>query len=383
MRKLLGCFAVITIICLAFASCQEVPGDEPHAPVTSFSVTEETVAAPSPSVDPLRELLSSMTTEEKVGQLFFARFPEDSDALEEIKQCRPGGYLLFGVNFESSTPSGIQKTLADCQAASSIPLLFGVDEEGGTVVRASKYPAFRPSPFASPQELFREGGMQAVADDAKEKSVFLKKLGFTVNFAPVCDVSTHQKDFMFVRSFGRDANQTAEYVRTVVSAMQGTGVAPVLKHFPGYGDNVDTHTGIAIDERSTNQFWAEDFLPFQAGIEAGAPAVLVSHNIVNCMDAEYPASLSKKVHEILRDDLGFTGVIMTDDLAMQAVSSYAGEQQVAVQAVLAGNDLLISSDLPAQYESVLSAVREGVISQQILDNAVLHVLWFKHALGLI
>lgn len=389
MNKIASILLFIMAISLCFVGCQEVPGEVSKSPVTSFSVTvepEKTQAAepaPTASLSPAEALLAKLSTEQKVGQLFFARFPQDSDALEEIKQYEPAGYILFGVNFEHATPQSIQKTLSDCQAASGVPLLFGIDEEGGTVVRASKYPAFRSKPFASPQSVYKAGGLDGIAADAKEKSALLADLGFTVNFAPVCDVSTDKKDFIFARSFGKPAKQTSEYVSAVVTAMRGTGVDPVLKHFPGYGNNVDTHTGIAIDNRSLESFKNSDFLPFRAGIQAGAPAVLVSHNIVTCMDETYPASLSEDVHKILRNELSFGGVVITDDLAMEAVASYAGEQEVAVLAVLAGNDLLISSDLKAQYESVLAAVNSGEIPMQTLDNAVRNVLEWKQQLGLI
>lgn len=383
MNRFLSGLLVIIVISVCLAGCAEVPGEVSKSPVTSFSVTVEPVPSPTPSLTPAEAMLAAMSTEQKVGQLFFARFPQDSNALEEIEKYQPAGYILFGVNFEQATPEGIKKTLKDCQAASGIPLLFGIDEEGGTVVRASKYPAFRAAPFASPQSLYQAGGLDGIVADTKEKSTLLADLGFTVNFAPVCDVSTDKKDFIFFRSFGKPAKQTAEYVSTVVAAMRGTGVDPVLKHFPGYGNNADTHTGVAIDNRGLGCFKSSDFLPFRAGIQAGAPAVLISHNIVTCMDEKYPASLSGGVHKILRDEFLFEGVAITDDLAMEAVASYAGEQEVAVLAVLAGNDLLISSDLKTQYESVLAAVNNGEIPMQTLDGAVLRVLRWKEQLGLI
>lgn len=387
-RFFISLFALVALCTALLTGCQQVPGEIERHPVISFSVTEVPVhsaAVPSPSVfqDPLQERLDGMTLQQKVGQLFFARFPQDNDALEEIETFQPAGYILFGVNFENSNPETLKATLKKCQSVSEIPLLFGVDEEGGTVVRASKYSTFRSEPFASPQKLYQQGGLQRIAEDAEEKSRFLKELGFTVNLAPVSDVSTDPQDFIYARSFGQPAEQTAEYVSTVVKAMQQTGVSPVLKHFPGYGNNVDTHTGSAVDDRSYEQFLVSDFLPFQAGIEAGAPAILISHNIVHCMDEQYPASLSKKAHDVLREDLGFEGIIMTDDLAMDAVSSYSGSKSSAVLAVLAGNDLLISSDLPSQYRSVLEAVEQGEISQQMLDRAVLRVLRWKESLGLL
>ena len=161
------------------------------------------------------------------------------------------------------------------------------------------------------------------------------------------------------------------------------GMGSVLKHFPGYGNNVDTHTGIAVDERPLETFLSSDFLPFKAGIDAGAGAVLVSHNIMTCADHTLPASLSPAVHQLLRDKLGYTGVVMTDDLAMDAVAQYAKDGSAAVLAVLAGNDLLISSDYQTQIPQVLAALQDGTIDETLIDAAVTHVLLWKMQLGLL
>lgn len=157
----------------------------------------------------------------------------------------------------------------------------------------------------------------------------------------------------------------------------------VLKHFPGYGNNLDTHTGTAYDERSYETFQTSDFLPFQSGIDSGADMVLVSHNIVKCMDEQLPASLSLAVHEILRTELHFSGVIVTDDLAMGAVENLVPGTQAAVFAVLAGNDLLCCADFETQTQAVLAAVQSGVISEERIDESVLRILKCKISLGII
>ena len=149
--------------------------------------------------------------------------------------------------------------------------------------------------------------MDAILQDARQKSVTLLDLGVNVNFAPVADVSTDPSDFMYDRSFGQDAQATADYVAQVVGVMEQEHIGSVLKHFPGYGSNEDTHTGIAVDERPYETFQTSDFLPFQAGIQAGADAVLVSHNVVTALDGTLPASLSPAVHQVLREELGFDG----------------------------------------------------------------------------
>ena len=262
-------------------------------------------------------------------------------------------------------------------------MLIGVDEEGGTVVRVSSNPNLRGTKFQSPQALYSEGGFDRITSDTAEKDALLRDLGINVNFAPVCDVSTDPSDFIYARSFGMDAEQTGEYVRTVVTQMVSDKTGMVLKHFPGYGNNADTHTGIAIDERPMDTFRQSDFLPFQAGIESGAQSVLVSHNVVNCMDADRPASLSAEVHRILREELGFDGVILTDDLIMDAIRDYTGGENAAVLAVQAGNDMLTSSDFETQYNAVLAAVQDGTIPESQIHASAVRVIDWKMQLGLI
>ncbi len=165
--------------------------------------------------------------------------------------------------------------------------------------------------------------------------------------------------------------------------MDAARIGSVLKHFPGYGNNADTHTGMSIDKRPYETFVQEDFLPFSAGIEAGAGAVLVSHNIVECMDASAPASLSKNVHRILREELGFSGVIMTDDLYMDAIKKYTGDREAAVAAVLAGNDMLCCTDFEKQIPAVLEAVQGGIIERRQIAQAAERVLIWKIELGIL
>lgn len=330
----------------------------------------------------LEALLSSMTLEEKVGQMFIARYPE-SDALQKLQDYHMGGYILFARDFEEKTKEQLIEELEDCQNAAQVPLFMGVDEEGGTVTRISRYPQFRSEPFASPQELYAAGGFEAIRQDTLEKCRFLKELGINLNFAPVCDVSEDPEDFIYNRTLGQDAEQTAAYVKTVVEVMAAQQVGSVLKHFPGYGNNTDTHTGIAYDKRPLETFETSDLLPFSAGIEAGADVVLVSHNIVEAMDSQYPASLSAKVHDILRQELGFSGVIITDDLYMEGVRQFTNDQQAAVLAVQAGNDLLCCTDFEVQIPAVIEAVKNGEISEERIDQSVLRILEMKERLGLI
>jgi len=342
---------------------------------------EEETPPPPTAEERALEMLESMSLEEKVGQMFFARCP-DADAVNDAKFYALGGYILFGRDFEGKTPDEVKNNIKSYQSAAAIPMLIGIDEEGGNVVRASKYTSFRDTPFLSPQQLYANGGLDAVKADTAEKADFLKALGINVNLAPVCDVSLSPNDFIYPRTIGEDAQTTALYTAVVAKQMDDSKIGSVLKHFPGYGNNLDTHTGVAYDERDLETFQTQDFLPFIAAINVGADAVLVSHNVVNCMDSELPASLSPAVHEILRIALKFDGVVMTDDMAMEGVKSFT-DVDTAVQAVLAGNDMIITSDHRTQYATIIEAIKTGEISSERIDEAVTRILIWKIELGLI
>ena len=385
MNRLLAAM-LAALMLLSLAACGSAPQTaEPSpapAPPTAYEPSPSPV--PEPPVDPLEKFLDSMTLAEKVGQLFFVRCPAEN-AAEDVSTYHLGGYILFGRDTKDKTANELIQAIQSYQDAAAVPLLIGVDEEGGTVVRVSSNPHLRSEKFASPQRLYSLGGMERVVADAREKDVLLDALGFNVNLAPVADVSSNPNDFIYPRAFGQDAPATADYVSAVTAQMTADGMGSVLKHFPGYGNNEDTHTGIAVDERPYEDFVNSDFLPFSAGFKSGGAmtAVLVSHNIVECMDGELPASLSPNVHRILREELGFDGVVMTDDLAMEAVSAYAGDGAVAVMALEAGNDLVLTTDYRTQIPKVIEAVENGTLNKAVIDAACLRVLRWKQALGLL
>ena len=394
MKRLLAAMlAALTLFSTGCRKTSEIPATDPSLPSAEIPAPKEELPIaeilPEPE-DPIDLLLNAMTLEEKVGQLFFVRVPAEQ-AVEDVANYHLGGYILFGRDTKEKTANDLIQTIASYQHAAcssegtNIPLLIGVDEEGGTVVRVSSNPHLRSKKFPSPQKLFASGGLDAVLKDTEEKTRLLQALGFNVNLAPVADMSTSPNDFIYDRTIGQDAASTAEYVTTVVSAMSGAGMGSVLKHFPGYGNNVDTHTGIAVDNRPLETFRSNDFLPFVSGMEAGEDktSVLVSHNIMTSVDAELPASLSPAVHDLLRTELGFHGVIMTDDLAMAAVAAYAEDGAVARMAIEAGNDLIITTDYRTQIPKVIEAVKTGTLSEETIDTACRRVLVWKEALGLL
>lgn len=354
---------------------------QPAPPAQPPAEPEEPAGLFGPYEKEARRVLEGMSPEEKLGQVFFVRCPTAAD-LPAVQAMHPGGFVPFGRDFKGKDAQRVQDTVAGYQQAASIPLLIGVDEEGGTVCRVSGNAGLRAQRFPSPQALYAAGGMEAVEADAREKGALLRSLGINVNLAPVADVSQDPADFIYARAFGQSAVETGRYVAAVVGATQQTGIGTAMKHFPGYGNNSDTHTGSAHDTRTLQQFRQNDLVPFRAGIDAGGQSILVSHNVVDCMEPGVPASLSPKVHQLLRQELGFEGVIMTDDLAMGAVTDYCGAVPPAVQALNAGNDLLLVTDLAGNYQALQAALDDGTVSQQRLDDAVLRVLEWKLALGL-
>ena len=386
LKQYFFAFSIVVLLLSLLCGCG-APGAAPSGDGAPQSGAQEPVSdreetPPAEEQDPIAALLASMTVEEKVGQLFFVRCPEEG-AAEDVAQYHLGGVILFGRDFKDKTYAQVRALTDALQRSAAVPLLIGADEEGGTVVRASSNPHLRANKFPAPQALYASGGLAALRGDAAEKSSFLLGLGVNVNFAPVCDISTAPGDYIYPRTLGAPAEETADYVSAVVEEMNRVGIGSVLKHFPGYGNNLNTHTGISLDERPYEHFMESDFLPFKAGIRAGAPAVLVSHNIVACMDEAYPASLSAPVHEILRRELGFEGVILTDDLAMDALKEYTDGGAAAVLALQAGNDMVLTTDYPTQIDAVLAAVEAGEIDEAQIDASVRRVLEWKQSLGLL
>lgn len=328
--------------------------------------------------DEANKKMKNMSLEEKVGQLFLVRY-DGNLASNWIKKYYPGGYIMFAKDFNNQTKESIKKEIDDLQSISKVPLVIAVDEEGGYVTRVSRYPSFRESKFLAPRSYYESGGEKLLEQTEKEKAKLLLSIGVNLNLAPVADVSIDSNDFINIRTFNRNAKETAVLIGKMVNYANEEGISSSLKHFPGYGNNVDTHTGIAIDERSYENFVENDYLPFEEGIKNKVPTVLVSHNIIKCMDSEYPATLSKKVISELREKLNFTGVVITDDLSMSAVNSYVENDSAAVLAVNAGEDLIITSDFVKMYNSVYEAVKNKEIDMETIDKAVRRNIAWKIA----
>lgn len=353
------------------------------AQVETVSVSEtasETVTEAEP-VDTVGSIIENMTLEQKAGQILLARYPKEN-AADMADKYQPGGYTLYADDFKEYSPDAMAKVISQLQGHFSVPAFMAVDEEGGRVVRVSKYPQYRLIPFSS-QIILARGGEESVKSEAEEKAELLASIGLNFNLAPVADMTENHSDYIYDRTFGEDAELTGDYIAMTVEIMNEKNMGSCLKHFPGYGSNVDTHEGMSVDERDRTVFEEHDFLPFKRGIEADVPAVMVNHNIVNAFDEENPASLSPAVHEVLRDELGFDGVIVTDDMGMDAISGLESEESVYVRAVLAGNDLLCVTDLETAYNDVLTALNDGRIEESRIDESIRRILEMKLELGII
>lgn len=345
--------------------------------------------------------LAEMSLDQKLAQTLLVRYPDDGTAPALLEQYQFGGYVFFAKDFQGKSRAEVQAMIQNLQSVARVPILTAVDEEGGLVVRVSSNPSLRPDRFLSPRELYQSGGLDAIRDDTLEKTRLLSSLGLNLNLAPVVDVSTDPSDYMFSRSLGQDARTTADFAKTVITAsreenakiaaanpanaenpdpIEASTLSYTLKHFPGYGNNSDTHQGTSLDQRSLLDLLEVDLLPFRAGLDAGAEAVLVSHNVVTALDSANPASLSPAVHALLTDVLSFTGVIITDDIAMGAISDDAADhksESASVRAALAGNHLIITTDYAASLAELKSALARGVLSESDIDRMARQVLAWK------
>ena len=328
------------------------------------------------------EILESMTLSEKIAQMLFVDFPDDAKNVQKKKQY--GGYLLFASDFKNSNKDKMKKKIKGIQKVSDINMFIAVDEEGGNVVRVSKYKQFRKTPYKSPRTVYKNGGWDGIKRDAKSKSKFLKSLGVNTNFAPVADVAYNKKNFIYNRSFSTSAKSTSKFIKLTVKEMNEKNCVSALKHFPGYGNNGDTHTSVIVDKRSKNTFETRDLKPFAAGIKADAPMIMVSHNVVKCFDKKNTASMSKKVHSYLRNEMGFDGIIITDGLSMDGVKKkYGSNAEIAVKAVKAGNDMLCTPYGSTSLSAIKKAVKSGEIKESRIGKSVKRILRVKLKYGII
>lgn len=338
------------------------------------------------------ELLSQMTTEQKIYQLFFVT-PETltgeetvttADSLKTALSDYPvGGIIFFADNLE--TEAQTKELLKETAEAAEIPLFLGVDQEGGIVSRLSKLntlPSGHIPAMAeigdgkNPKQAYEAGAI--IASD-------LKELGFNMDFAPVADVLIDPNNTEIgSRAFSSDPQVCASMAAAVIKALHSDNIASCAKHFPGHGSTTsNSHDGKSVSSRTLEEFRSEEFVPFKAAISANTDFVMVSHMTAENIDS-LPCSLSEKVISLLRDELGFKNIIITDAQNMGAITGFTTPDKASLMSLQAGADMvLMPLDFEASLYSIKEAVANGSLTEAALDEKVLRILKIKEARGLL
>lgn len=350
----------------------------------------------------INNYIKKASLKQKIGQMYVARTPQDPGKAEhDAYKYNLGGYIVYDADLQNFTTKQFKAKMANYQKAAHVPLLIGIDQEGGLVSRLthSGLIAQNGDQFKFPRNQYEDAekaekgsGMKAVTKYARDTATLLRSLGVNWNYAPDADYSDNPKSFIYQRGFGgvmgkQSYDGEANYISKVIPAWQHNNlIAATLKHFPGYGDAADTHTGFAHTDKSEADILNKDMLPFKAGIKAGADSVMVTHVIYDKIDPEYPASLSKKINTLLRKNCNFKGVVVTDALEMGAIKDFAkqhGNASVDVLAVEAGNDMIMTTDYATGINEIADAVKKGEISKTQINNSVRRILNMKNKLHLL
>jgi beta-N-acetylhexosaminidase len=340
------------------------------------------------------ELLDRLTLEEKLWQMLFISQDELTDVYgptmagegtrEALGHYPVGGVIYFSQNMISGDQ--VATLVGNTQSYSKIPLFIGVDEEGGTVSRLSPIGVTN---YVSPMAEYGEAGdKEAVYELGQTFARQLLSVGFNLNFAPVADVVTNPNNQEIGnRSFSDDPVVAGEMVAEMVKGLQEGGVISCLKHFPGHGSTEDdSHYGMSVSNRTLEDLRAEEFLPFMQGIEAGVELVMMSHmSLPEVTGDNTPCDLSYSVvTELLREELGFEGLIFSDSHEMAAITSYYSCGEAAAMAVLAGCDVvLMPTDKQAAFDGLLKAVANGSLTEERINESVLRILTLKCKYGII
>ena len=372
--------ALITAACTneEVGSSQEDHEPRPSATAEDF----EPVLAP--------ELLSGMDLDDKIGQLLVltAQGTSAADNAAQIEAYRPGGLIYFDANLDdaeqiAAMSAGVQEIAAE--QGQGVPLFLGIDQEQGLVVRLPVGTRF-PDAMAVGATRDTELAALRAATTAEE----LTALGINLNYAPDADVNTDPNNPVIgIRSFGSDPDLVAQMAVTEANAYSEGGVVPVVKHFPGHGDtDVDSHTGLPVIDLPRDRWEAEHLPPFRAAVDAGVDAIMTAHVLMPQLDeseAPEPATISPTlIGGILRDELGYDGVVTTDALNMEGVRQRHSDGEIAVRVLEAGVDqLLMPPDPAAAVSSIREAVEQGRLTEERIDESVLRVLTLKEKRGVL
>ncbi|PPF65322.1 glycosyl hydrolase family 3 [Clavibacter michiganensis] len=378
---------ISTFVCLGLllTSCAGT-GETQDAPTETPTKTAQATPAPAPSVEEMTAQYASvradtMTLEQKVASMFIVRAPGvDGAAWQAAVSSRGlGGLILMGENIPA-TPEELAALTGGVASEDGLAPLIAVDEEGGDVTRLPY------DGFAGADTLAAEPD-SATLDAFTGRAALLHDAGISVNFGVVADVTADPTSFIFSRALGPDAASASPKVAAAVAGEKGR-VFSTLKHFPGHGESTgDSHTSVPQIDVDLSGWRVRDAPPFEAGIDGGAELVMFGHLAYTPVDPQ-PASLSSTWHSVLRDELGFTGVTVTDDMGMleaTGLPEYANPGENAIRAVAAGNDLLLyvtPGDIDATISSVVGAVEAGRIDPAVIDDAVKRDLELRRTLWL-
>ncbi len=335
-------------------------------------------------------IISEMTLEEKVAGLFIVT-PEGITGVDTAVQAGDGtktalekypvgGLIYFKKNIQSEEQ--IKKMVENSVSYAKYPMFIAVDEEGGVVARlADGLKLDNVGPMA---EIGSTGDATKAYDAMKTVGTYMTSYGFNLDFAPVADVLTNAENSSIGdRSFGTEPTAVAEMVVSAMNGLEETGVTACVKHFPGLGDAAeDTHNGLAVIDKSLDELKQTELVPFMAAIENGANMIMVGHmSLPQVVGDNTPATMSKEViSDLLRSELGFNGVVITDAMNMGAITEYYGADEAAIRAFKAGADMvLMPEDFKLAYEGVIEAVKDGTISEERINNSLKRVFRIKYA----
>ena len=352
---------------------------------TDTNTSAESTNVFAANLDKASTYVADLSTEEMVGQLLLGVCADTTTASSEINKYSLAGFLFESAGFQAMSKEEISGVMQGASAQAKIKPILAAQEEGGTYTTFSDLPVFSEYDFNSPRTEFDAGGLQAVEKAEEEKTTMLKSIGINLNLAPSLDLASSSDQIMYSRSISDDADTVSAYAEYVAKFHQAKGVSAALKHFPGYGtipDSANTGVGAVVDERDAETIRTKDYAPFKKGVAAGVHVVMVSNVVVKNIDSAHTAALSPTIHTELRGTVGFTGVIMTDVLDNADYSAYAEGKKPVVQAVLAGNDLILVRDYATAYSDILAAVKAGTINESQIKEACTRVLAYKYTAGI-
>lgn len=391
------CLCILTVIFSRSAETEktrETGSGEITAKEENGRVLEETMSDDEKMREKIQSIIDDMTIEEKVAQVFMitpealtgvGQVVEAGEATKDaIEEYPVGGIIYFSQNLQDLEQ--VRLITKNSQEYSmeriGLPLLLSIDEEGGTVTRFGNNPQFRFDASADMSAIGESGDTQQAYELGERIGCFLADLGFNMDNAPVADVlSNPQNTVVKDRSFGSDSRIVSEMALAELDGLESQGIIGVLKHFPGHGaTTADTHEGYAYTDASLEEMKENDLIPFIDGIEAGADVIMVGH--ISCPEVtgnDVPASLSEKmVSGILREELGYDGVVITDAMNMGAVSEAYTSAEAAVKAISAGVDILLMPvDFKEAYEGILGAIESGELTEERIDESLYRIIELK------